>query len=420
MAEFVAHEVEVRFSAAGQGEQADHLVQGNGAVDYRVVAVLVHVGVHIRPGQTEDHRLVAHQRLVVGLHIGHGFLSGAAQAHAAPHLIDVPEFVLDLHRLDPHIRQSHAQPVIKADAAVRNGQAHAGHTGHILGNGDGLGVHLTDQLVGKLQIGHRIRIGVVGEILAVGGKVRSEGMVMVQHGGHAVEAEAVEMVLRHPEFQVGQQEVDNAGLAVVKALCPPGGMVALGAVVEELPSGAVKHIDAFGGIFDGVGMHYVQQHPNAHGMCLVHQVFQFLRPSEPGGSGKEIAHLIAEGAVIGMLHNGHQLHSIVARLVDAGQDMIGKFPVGADLALLLRHAHVGFVDIQLVLAHEILIRPGKDLPVVHHLALEGDGLLVLHHPAGIQRDVLRAGQIGVHHGFDLAAVPQGIVPGEIQLPAAVA
>ena len=167
-------------------------------------------------------------------------------------------------------------------------------------------------------------------------------------------------------------------------------------------------------------MHHVQQYPNAHGMRLVHQVFQFLRPSEPGGSGKEIAHLIAEGAVIGMFHNGHQLHSIIARLVDAGQDIIGKFPVGADLALFLRHAHVGFVDIQLVLAHEILIRPGKGLPVVHHLALEGDVLLVLHHPAGIQGDVLRAGQIGVHHGFDLAAVPQGVVAGEIQLPVAVA
>ena len=281
MAEFVAHKVEVRFSAAGQSEQTNHLVQGNGAVDHGVVAVLVHVGVHVRPGQAEDHRLVAHQRLIVGLHIGHGLLSGTAQAHTAPHLIDVPEFVLPLHRLDPHIRQSHTQPVVKADAAVRNGQAHAGHTGHILGDGDGLGVHLTDQLVGKLQIGHRLGVGVVGEILAVGGEVRTEGVVMVQHGGHAVKAEAVKMVLRHPEFQVGQQEVDNAGLAVVKALCSPRRMVALGAVVEELPCGAVEHVDALGGIPDGVGMHHVQQHPDAHGVRLVHQIFQVFRLSEP-------------------------------------------------------------------------------------------------------------------------------------------
>ena len=34
--------------------------------------------------------------------------------------------------------------------------------------------------------------------------------------------------------------------------------------------------------------------------------------------------------------------------------------------------------------------------------------------------MLRAGQVGVHHGFDLAAVPQGVVAGEVQLPVAVA
>ena len=167
-------------------------------------------------------------------------------------------------------------------------------------------------------------------------------------------------------------------------------------------------------------MHHVQQHPDAHGVCLVHQIFQVFRLSEPGGSGEEIAHLIAEGAVIGMLHNGHELEGIVAGLLDSRQDVVGKFPVGADLALLLRHADVGFIDIQLVLARKILVRPVEGLPVVHNFALESDGLLVLHHPAGIQGDVLRAGQVGVHHGLDLAAVPQGVVAGEVQLPVAVA
>ena len=58
-------------------------------------------------------------------------------------------------------------------------------------------------------------------------------------------------------------------------------MVALGAVVEELPCGAVEHVDALGGIPDGVGMHHVQQHPDAHGVRLVHQIFQVFRLSEP-------------------------------------------------------------------------------------------------------------------------------------------
>ena len=79
-------------------------------------------------------------------------------------------------------------------------------------------------------------------------------MIVVQHGGHAVEPEAVEMVLLQPELQIGKQKVQNAGLAVVKALGSPGRMLTLFSVVEELPGGAVKHIDAFCGILDRAQM----------------------------------------------------------------------------------------------------------------------------------------------------------------------
>ena len=79
-------------------------------------------------------------------------------------------------------------------------------------------------------------------------------MIVVQHGGHAVEPEAVEMVLLQPELQIGQQEVQYTGSAVVKTFGTPGRMLALFTIVEELPGGAVKHIDAFCGILDRAQM----------------------------------------------------------------------------------------------------------------------------------------------------------------------
>ena len=82
-------------------------------------------------------------------------------------------------------------------------------------------------------------------------------MIVVQHGGHAVEPEAVEMVLLQPELQIGKQKVQNAGLTVIKALGSPGRMLTLFSVVEELPGGAVKHIDAICGILDRVGMNQI-------------------------------------------------------------------------------------------------------------------------------------------------------------------
>ena len=262
-------------------------------------------------------------------------------------------------------------------------------------------------------------MGVVGEILVVTVKVGAQTVVVVQHGGDAVKAEAVKVVFGHPVLQVAQQEVDDARLAVVEALGSPGGMVALGAVVEELPGGAVEHVDALGGVLHGVGVDHVQQHTNAHFVGLIHQVFQVLGLAEPGGGGEEVGDLVAEGAVVGMLHNGHELDGVVARLLDSGQGVVGELAVGAHLTLLLGHTHVGLVDVQLVLAYEILVRPREDLPVVDDLAGKGQGLGVLDHPVGVQGDMLGAGHIGVHNSFDLAALPQSVVALQEDFPVAV-
>ena len=149
-------------------------------------------------------------------------------------------------------------------------------------------------------------------------KIGAQAVVVVQHGSHAVKPEAVKMVLRHPEFQVAQQEVEYAGLAVVKALGTPGRMISLGPVVEELPGSAVEHIDSLGGILHRVGVDHVQQYPDPHGMGSIDQVFQVLGLTEPAGCGKEIRHLIPEAAVIGVLHDGHELNGIVAIVLDPG------------------------------------------------------------------------------------------------------
>ena len=106
-----------------------------------------------------------------------------------------------------------------------------------------------------------------------------------------------------------------------------------------------------------------------------------------------------------MLHNSHELNGIVARVPDVGKDEIRELPVGANLAFLLGHAHMGLVDEQLVLARKACIRPGESLRFVHHLGAPGDGVGILGNPAGVEGNVLGAGHVGVHNGFHLAAVP---------------
>ena len=84
-----------------------------------------------------------------------------------------------------------------------------------------------------------------------------------------------------------------------------------------------------------------------------------------------------------MLHDGHQLHGVIASLFNAGQNQVGKFAVRANLAFLLCHTHMGFVNEQGVFPLEALVGPLKGFPVIYHLSAEKPGLLVLHGAAGI-------------------------------------
>ena len=120
-----------------------------------------------------------------------------------------------------------------------------------------------------------------------------------------------------------------------------------------------------------------------------------------------------------MLHDGHQLHGVIACLFNAGKNQVGKFTVRANLALLLCHTHMGFVNEQGVFPFEALVCPLEGFPVVHHLGAEKPGFLVLHGAAGIQGNMLRAGHVGIHNGFYLAPIPQGIVTGQKNLPVSI-
>ena len=224
------------------------------------------------------------------------------------------------------------------------------------------------------------------------------------------------MVLLQPELQIGKQEVQNTGLAVIKALGSPGRMLTLFPVVEELPGGSVKHIDSFCGILNGVGMDQIQQNPDAQLVGTVHQVFQIFWVTKPGAGGTEVGYLRAKAAVVGMFHNGHKLHCIVACLFDPGQNLGSKFPVSTDPAFFLSHTHMGFVDVKLIFAYEVLVGPGKGALIINDFCIEGVVALILNHPFYIQWEMLRAGSFIIHHGLDLAAMPQRIVSGQVDFP----
>ena len=153
-------------------------------------------------------------------------------------------------------------------------------------------------------------------------------------------------------------------------------------------------------------------------MRLVDQIFEIVGIAETAGRGEEVADLIAERAVERMLHDGHELHDVVARVLDVGQHVIGKLPIGGDAVLLRGHTHVRLVDEGGVVTGKALVRPRKLAGVVPHLTAPAVGDPILGHATSIQGDVL--GQLApvVDDGHDAAALIEGVA-GEGDLPVPV-
>ena len=90
-----------------------------------------------------------------------------------------------------------------------------------------------DKLIGQREVRHSIGILMTIEVVGVRGEALAEAVVVVQHRGDAVEAEAVELEDLQPILTVGEEEVDDIVAPVVEAQRVPSGMITTRAFVEE-------------------------------------------------------------------------------------------------------------------------------------------------------------------------------------------
>ena len=167
-----------------------------------------------------------------------------------------------------------------------------------------------------------------------------------------------------------------------------------------------------------MGVYHVQQHRDAHAVGLVHEVFEILGVPEAAGGGKEVRHLIAEGAVIRVLHDRHELHGVVPEVLHPRQHVVGKLPVGADAVFLGGHAHVSLIDEQVRVGLEFFVRPGVGRDGVPDLTDPLIALGVLNDAPCVERNVPGDGAAVSHDGLDAHAVPERVL-GKLYLPVAV-
>ena len=213
--------------------------------------------------------------------------------------------------------------------------------------------------------------------------------------------------------------MEHLVLAVIEAKRIPRRVFAPLVVVEIEVVRAIEAAKAFQLVLHGVAVHDVHDHGDAHLVRLVDQLFQLVGRTETGRGGEEAAHMIAEGAIVGMLLDGHDLDGVVAILGDAGQHLLAKLAVGAHLLLARAHSDVALVDHQRVRAGlELLDSEFIGFLGVPNLGAEDLGLLVLHHTAYPGRDALARAAVPLHQELEQVAMMQ-TVGGENAFPHAI-
>ena len=419
MSELIAHEVEVAAVDGAEGGQANHLVQSDATGDGIVLVALLEVPVHVAVDETEDDGLVAHECLVVALSIGDGLLVASAVGQLPQDAARLPVFVAKLlDDFNPVVGDVHCQAVVEAVAAVLEGKCQAGHSTHLFGNGDGILVDSMNQLVGQGEISDGIAVLMSVVVVAIGHEALAEAVAVVEHGGDAVEAEAVEVELLEPVLAVGEQEVEHFVLAVVEAKAVPCGMLSAVALVEVLAGVAGKVCQAFHLILHSMAVHDVHDDSKAHAVRLVDEGFQLVGSAETGARSKEAADVVAEAAVIGMLLDGHYLNAVVAIGSHSGQDIVAELSIGADALLVLSHADVALVDEERVgSGAELLHLPLISLLGVPHLSAEDVCLFILHHSCSPCRYAFSLTAFPMHDELEEGAMAEGLVL-DFQFPVA--
>lgn len=171
-------------------------------------------------------------------------------------------------------------------------------------------------------------------------------MVGVEHTGDTVETESIKLVLLHPETKIAQEEPEHFMVSIVEQTTIPLVVTALTTLMEVQVISAIELIDTIRNILRSMAVHHIKQNNQAHAMRSINELLQILRGPIATASSKEVVHLVTETGVVRMLHNGHQLDSIVAQTLNARQHVLRELFVSGHPCIRGRDTNVSLVDTQ--------------------------------------------------------------------------
>ena len=274
------------------------------------------------------------------------FAEGVEEAECHLVVVAYAEQRVGLHIAEHIVHPAHVPFKVKAKAAVSRRLAYQRECCGFLGDHHFVGMTAQNgsvQLAQKVN-GFQIFISAVDVLLPL---AVLAVIVQIQHTGHCIHAQAVDMVLLQPEQGAGDQEGLHFGHAEVEHHGAPFLMLAAPGVGVFIAGQAVKIIQAVA-VLGEVCRHPVHDHADACLMQLVYKGHEILGCAVAAGGGEIARYLIAPAAVKRILGDGQKLHMGVAHILYVGDQLIGQLGIIVGHAALFGApaACVHFVDIQ--------------------------------------------------------------------------
>ncbi|MCW2609271.1 MAG: hypothetical protein JWM15_517 [Cryptosporangiaceae bacterium] len=211
----------------------------------------------------------------------------------------------------------------------------------LLGDRHDARVSLVDGRVDLLQERHRVEVLPATELVRQPLALLA-GVVEVEHRGHRVDPEAVDVELLQPVQRVGDEEVADLGPAEVEHERAPVELLAAARVGVLVQRGAVE-LGERPRVLGEVGGHPVDDHPDVGPVQPVDEVPELVGGAEPRAGRVVGGDLVAPRAAERVLGHRQQLDMREAGLLQVLHQLVGEFhvaesgPPGAEVHLVRAH-----------------------------------------------------------------------------------
>ena len=224
------------------------------------------------------------------------------------------------------VHPAHVPLEAEAQAAQVGGPRDARPGGRFLGDREDAGELQVRLLVQLLEEADGLQVLAAAEL--VGQPVaRLAAVVEIEHRGHGIDPQAVDVVLVEPEQGVGDEEVADLVAAVVEDQRAPVAMLAA-AGIGMLVQGRAVELPQAVAVAGEVGGNPVEDHADVVLVAEIDEIHQVVRRAVAAG-GRIVAHgLIAPTGRQRVLAHRQQLEVRVVHLLAVIDELVGQLAIG--------------------------------------------------------------------------------------------